>query len=395
VDFANRDDLELKAGSDQDLVASCQVGTAVVNVSGSTGVPSPAAEDLTVSIRRPLGAIQFRLRRPAPGNAGRAAGHRGVSIAVADQGGKMKKTVALVILALVATVAASFASPAHSITGPNAVVSDRDNVVLVTFYDEEGVYLWRCSGTLIAPTIVLTAGHCTYGAAEAKIWADVGPYVETAVEDGGYPLSPVEDRPPCEGYEGWPCEGEDATGEPITYPGFGFPGIVPPEDASFPNTGDVGLVILDTAITPDTGFASLAEAGALDVFATRRGRQDVTFTVVGYGLQRTLPTGDIAERIRLEATTQLVNLKSSLTAGFNLQTSANPGGGRGGTCFGDSGGPVFYGDSNVIVAITSFGLSPNCTGVDYAFRIDQADVLAWILEVAEDEGETITVVPLP
>jgi hypothetical protein len=306
----------------------------------------------------------------------------------------MRKTLVLAVLALAAIVA-TVSPSANAITGPNAVPSDRDNVVLLTFYDEQGVYLWRCSGTLIAPTIVLTAGHCTYGAAEASVWADQGPYVETPVDEGGYPLSPVEDRPSCAGYVGWPCTGEDATGEPLTYPGFGFPGIVPDEDASFPNTGDVGLVILDTPIYPDSGFAALAEEGALDVFASQRGRQDATFTVVGYGLQKALPTGDVAERIRLEATAQLVNLRSSLTAGFNLQTSANPGGGRGGTCFGDSGGPIFYGGSNVIVAVTSFGLSPNCTGVDYAFRIDQHDVLAWILEVAAAEGETITIVPLP
>jgi hypothetical protein len=305
----------------------------------------------------------------------------------------MRKRLALAVLALTAMMAASSPS-ANAITG-NAVLSDRDSVVLLTFYDDEGAYLWRCSGTLIAPTIVLTAGHCTYEAAEARVWADQGPYVETPVDEGGYPLDPIEDRPPCEGYVGWPCTGEDATGEPLTYPGFGFPGIVPDEDASFPNTGDVGLVILDTPIYPDSGFASLAAAGALDVFATQRGRQDTTFTVVGYGLQKTRPTGDVAERIRLEATTQLVNLRSALTAGFNLQTSANPGRGRGGTCFGDSGGPIFYDDSNVIVAVTSFGLSPNCTGVDYAFRIDQQEVLAWILEVAADEGETISVVALP
>lgn len=306
----------------------------------------------------------------------------------------MRKTFALMVLVF-AAVAAALSPSANAITG-NSVPSDRDNVVLLTFYDEQGVYLWRCSGTLIAPTIVLTAGHCTYGAAEARVWADQGPYVETPVDEGGYPLSPVEERPPCDGYLGFPCMGEDATGEPLTYPGFAFPGIVPDEEAAFPNTGDVGLVILDTAIVPEnTDYASLAEAGALDVFATQRGRNRATFTVVGYGLQKTRPTGDVAVRIRLEATSQLVNLRSSLTAGFNLQTSANPGGGRGGTCFGDSGGPIFYDASNIIVAVTSFGLSPNCTGVDYAFRIDQADVLAWILEVAAAEGETVTVVPLP
>ena len=307
----------------------------------------------------------------------------------------MKKALLLVVLAL-ATIAATLSpSSARAITGPNAVPSDRDNVVLVTFYDEEGAYVHRCSGTLIAPTIVLTAGHCTYGMASAKVWADQGPYVETPVDEGGYPLDPVEDRPPCAGFVGWPCEGEDATGEPLTYPGFGFPGIVPPEDASFPNTGDVGLVILDTPLETDTGYASLAVAGSLDVLATQRGRQEITFTVVGYGLQRTRPTGDVAERIRLEATARLQNLRSALTDGFNLQTSANPGNGQGGACFGDSGGPVFYDASNVIVAVTSFGITPFCTGVDFSFRIDQEDVLAWILAVAAENNETISVVPLP
>lgn len=305
----------------------------------------------------------------------------------------MRKVLVLAALVL-AAIMATLSSSAQAITG-NAVVSDRDNVVLLTFYDEQGVYLWRCSGTLIAPTIVLTAGHCTYGTAEARVWADQGPYVETPVDEGGYPLSPVEDRPPCTGYIGWPCTGEDATGEPLTYPGFAFPGIVPPEEASFPNTGDVGLVILDTPIYPESGFASLAEAGALDVLATQRGVQNATFTIVGYGLQKTRPTGDVAVRIRLEATTQLVNLRNAFTAGFNLQTTANPGRGRGGTCFGDSGGPIFYDATNVIVAVTSFGITPYCTGVDFAFRIDQAEVLAWILEVAAAEGETVTVVPLP
>jgi hypothetical protein len=51
---------------------------------------------------------------------------------------------------------------------------------------------------------------------------------------------------------------------------------------------------------------------------------------------------------------------------------------QGGTCFGDSGGPTFYDRTNVVVAVTSFGISPNCTGVDDEYRIDQADDLAFL-----------------
>ena len=79
------------------------------------------------------------------------------------------------------------------------------------------------------------------------------------------------------------------------------------------------------------------------------------------------------------AQSTLVNLGSALTDGFNLQTQGN-GNGRGGTCSGDSGGPVFLGgpSSNLIVAVTSFGLNALCRGTDFAYRLDQVDVLKWI-----------------
>ncbi|CAA9236841.1 MAG: hypothetical protein AVDCRST_MAG93-1137, partial [uncultured Chloroflexia bacterium] len=79
------------------------------------------------------------------------------------------------------------------------------------------------------------------------------------------------------------------------------------------------------------------------------------------------------------AQSKLTNLNSALTDGYNLQTNGN-GSGRGGTCSGDSGGPVFYGGyaSNTIVAVTSFGLNSYCRGVDFAYRTDRTAVLAWI-----------------
>ena len=53
---------------------------------------------------------------------------------------------------------------------------------------------------------------------------------------------------------------------------------------------------------------------------------------------------------------------------------------RRGTCCGASGGPVFLGgpNSNVIVAVTSFGLNALCRGTDFAYRLDRAEVLNWI-----------------
>ena len=74
----------------------------------------------------------------------------------------------------------------------------------------------------------------------------------------------------------------------------------------------------------------------------------VTF-VHGYGLslsvQEHSALSNISFRERLMAESTLVNITSNNTDGFNLQLQGN-GNGRGGTCSGDSGGPVFLGKSS-------------------------------------------------
>ncbi|MBN2555202.1 MAG: trypsin-like serine protease [Anaerolineales bacterium] len=131
-------------------------------------------------------------------------------------------------------------------------------------------------------------------------------------------------------------------------------------------------------------YAQLPEAGMLDELATRRGHHEKVFTVVGYGLNDIRPE-TISYCIRYKALSNLVSLRSALTDGYNIQTSNNPGqwteeGISGGTCFGDSGGPVFYGgyDSDLVVAVTSFGMNANCSGTDFAYRVDTADSLGFL-----------------
>ena len=155
---------------------------------------------------------------------------------------------------------------------------------------------------------------------------------------------------------------------------YGFP-------QPLPNRHDVGLVVLDQPIYLSE-YGQLPEAGTLDQLATRRGNQDTIFTVSGYGLtyknEEHNGKPNVSFRERLMAESKLVNLRSAINDGFNIQTQGN-GEGLGGTCNGDSGGPVFLGgpSSNLIVALTSFGTNL-CRGVDFAYRVDQADVLAWL-----------------
>ena len=275
------------------------------------------------------------------------------------------------VLLACATIAALFATtaaPAAAITGNYVEDTEHPFVGLVVFYDENGEFSHRCSGSLLTPTVFLTAGHCTDGATTARVYfqQDAGANYdpETGVDPvSGYP----EDC--AAGTEGETC----ATSDELYNYGFA-------DFAGFPDTRDVGLVILDQPIQLNE-YGVLAEAGSLDRLATQRGRQELTFTASGYGLTKSSPVAVTSFRERLMAQATLTNLRSALTGGFNLQTNGN-GSGRGGTCSGDSGGPVFYGgySSNLIVAVTSFGLNPYCRGVDFAYRTDQTAVLEWIRE---------------
>jgi hypothetical protein len=61
-----------------------------------------------------------------------------------------------------------------------------------------------------------------------------------------------------------------------------------------------------------------------------------------------------------------------------MKFALNPGGGSGGTCFGDSGGPDLLGATSTVLAVNSFVTNVNCSGVGYSSRVDTEDALAWI-----------------
>jgi secreted trypsin-like serine protease len=85
-------------------------------------------------------------------------------------------------------------------------------------------------------------------------------------------------------------------------------------------------------------------------------------------------------------TVRLIEINSYFNGpGSSAKFTNNPGrgNGKGGTCFGDSGGPIFYQNTPIIGAIVSFGITP-CIGVDYQYRIDTPTALDFI-ESAQDD----------
>jgi hypothetical protein len=245
-------------------------------------------------------------------------------------------------LALAATLA--LAGPASAILYGTPDGDDHPMVGLAVF-DVDGTPAWRCSGTLLSPTIFLTAGHCTFGTSGARVW------FESEVDDPMYPFS----------------GGTAIDGTPHAHPLYD-------DFASFPATFDIGVVILDEPV-------ALSEYGSLptiDQLGSRKSGGQQKLTIVGYGLQGIVPLFS-ADRERYQGTVRITNLNSALANGYNIHLSSNPSvQNSGGACFGDSGGPAFLGNSLTVVGVGSFVLNQNCVGSGFYFRTDVADAHAWV-----------------
>jgi hypothetical protein len=265
--------------------------------------------------------------------------------------GKIEMRIEKKLLSIVAAVALFSATPAVAVTDGELDGEGHPAVGLLIF-DFDGFPGWRCSGTLISPTVMLTAGHCTDGASGGRVWFDAD---EADILAKGYPF----------GGSG-AIEFIHVETHPL-YPTAPF----------FVN--DAGIVILSEPVYLDDpeDYGVLPEVDELDQLKTRRGKQNQMFTAVGYGLQRINPVFVEAERTRMVAYPHLIQINvPGFTGDFSLLLSNNHS--TGGTCFGDSGGPNFIGTSNVIGGVTSFGINGNCAGTGGVFRVDRQNVLDFI-----------------
>jgi secreted trypsin-like serine protease len=264
------------------------------------------------------------------------------------RGRKRLATVTLTLLLLVVIVI-----PVAAVQFGQRDGAEHPFVGLLVF-DVGGNPAWRCSGTLLSPTVMLTAGHCTFGTSGGRVWFDTD--VGAGRPGNGYPFA-------------------GGTGiefaEIHTHPDY--------VDEAF-YLFDVGVAILSEPVDLDE-YGTLADVGLLDDLAVRRGLQDTSFTVVGYGLQSVVPTLQ-ADLVRYQGQVKLIDVKgvAGIPAGTSASFTNNPGkgNGSGGTCFGDSGGPIFHGSSNTIAAVTSFGLNANCAGTGGGYRVDTVDDQAFI-----------------
>jgi hypothetical protein len=247
-------------------------------------------------------------------------------------------------------------SPVGAITDGELDGEGHPHVVLLLM-EVGGVPMFRCSGTLLSPTVLLTAGHCTNNFPDAP-FTGMRVFTESDVQAGigttnNYPFAGPNS-----------VEAVSWAAHPLyeTAPFF---------------VHDVGVVILEEPGVVLDEYGVLPTVNQFDTFKTKRGLQDVAFTSVGYGLQESFPDPasflENNSRTRYVAHPHLIQINvPGFTGDFSMLLSNNHA--TGGTCFGDSGGPNFLGDSNVVAGITSFGINGNCAGTGGVFRTDRQDV---------------------
>jgi hypothetical protein len=269
----------------------------------------------------------------------------------------VKRLIATVLLTLGLTF--STVASTGAVTDGTKDGNGHPDVVLLLM-EVNGAPAFRCSGTLLSATVLLTAGHCAGAPGE---FSGMRVFWDSDVQAGightnNYPLG-----------GGNSVEAVSWAAHPL-YPTAPF------------FVHDVGIVVLASPGVPGvTTYGTLPQVNQFDSFKTKRGLQDLWFTSVGYGLQQSFPDAAYWKtsntRTRYVANPRLIQINvPGFTGDSSMLLSNNAN--TGGTCFGDSGGPNFLLDTTVVAGITSFGINGNCAGTGGVFRTDRQDVLDFI-----------------
>jgi len=201
-----------------------------------------------------------------------------------------------------------------------------------------------CTGSLISPTVFLTAAHCVEFLAP-------GTQLYVSFEPKLYPT---------------PKTSIAATG--WTYdPEYGH-------DQA--NLHDLAVVFLPKGSTKGITPLKLPPAGYLDQLQAQGGLNNTLFVNVGYGVSasRTGIPSFGYDGTRKSSKSEYMGLQQ-YWLGLLMNQSAT---GQGGDCYGDSGGPKFIdGRPDMVVATVTTG-DYNCRATTWDYRLDTGSARAFL-----------------
>jgi hypothetical protein len=238
-------------------------------------------------------------------------------------------------------------APVMTITNGQPDASGHPYVgVAIQFIPSMPGFVNVCSGSALSTTRFLTAAHCFDPALPVLVSYKNAPPFSLATDFTQGTFYP----------------------DPDWCPGCG-PGLAGADSR------DVAVIVLNSSSNPGA-FASLPTVGLVDTLP-----MNTPVEIVGYGVQGFVRGGGKPGQVflftRYFAPSLLIQSNDVQSTEF-IKLTANPSKGKGGICFGDSGGPDLLGGTDVILAVNSYVTNGNCAGVTYSNRVDLQDILTFI-----------------